>query len=690
MPSTYSPLKIELPATGEQSGTWGNTTNTNLGTALEEAITGSANVTFSSGNVVLTLTDTNASQVARNLRLNLIGVTGGSTRTLTVPAIKKLYLVSNNCADSVIVGNSTGATVTVPAGNNIFVYNDGTDVLNAITYLTSLNALTVDTTNLEVTNIKAKDGTASATIADSTGVMTVGSSVLTTTDINGGTIDATTIGGASAAAGNFTTLGASGVATFSAGSVSAPAITTTGDTNTGIFFPAADTIAFTEGGVEAMRINASGQVGIGTNDPSAGILTLSNTGAGTCRVQLNGTTNYSIFQAKNTSGDFYFGIDNSAGSGFNAGAYGRILYSGGAYPMLFYTNDAERMRIDSSGNVGIGTSSPAQKLSVQGTGRFALDLTLEANLVLPSGSTIYNSSGDIFLRAGTSGALRFGSGNTNDRMILDSSGNVGIGTSTAGRMLTVAPVPFAAGNLGGIRLINTSNNATSMFEVLYGLESGTGIPFGSLRTGNDGNAYISFFTGSGPAERMRIDSSGNVGINTTDTSLGGLVGPAKLATVVAAGNSNIALDGYGDAIGFGIAMRQSGSAAGGLGWAMYYFNSSNAFVGGIRTTTTATTYQTASDYRLKTVIGAVSDAGQRIDLLEPIEYDWKSGGRTRGFLAHKFAEVYPNSVSGKKDAIDKNGKPIYQAMQASSPEVIADLIAEIQSLRKRVAQLESK
>jgi hypothetical protein len=76
------------------------------------------------------------------------------------------------------------------------------------------------------------------------------------------------IGGTAAAAGNFTTLGASGVATFSAGTVSAPAITTTGDTNTGIFFPAADTIAFTEGGAEVMRINSSGNVGIGTNNPN--------------------------------------------------------------------------------------------------------------------------------------------------------------------------------------------------------------------------------------------------------------------------------------------------------------------------------------------------------------------------------------------------------------------------------------
>ena len=83
MASTYSSLKIELIGTGDQAGTWGNTTNTNLGTAIEEAITGSANVTFASANVALALTDTNATQTARNLRLNLGG---------TITNIQYLYL----------------------------------------------------------------------------------------------------------------------------------------------------------------------------------------------------------------------------------------------------------------------------------------------------------------------------------------------------------------------------------------------------------------------------------------------------------------------------------------------------------------------------------------------------------------------------------------------------------------------
>jgi hypothetical protein len=137
MASTYSSLKIQLMTTGENSGTWGNVTNVNLGTAIEEAIVGSANVTFSSGNVTLTLTDSNSSQTARNLRLNLTGTTAGA-RDLIVPAIEKIYLVNNGCADAVTVKNTTGTGIAVPAGKTMYVYNNGTNVVDAVTHLTSL------------------------------------------------------------------------------------------------------------------------------------------------------------------------------------------------------------------------------------------------------------------------------------------------------------------------------------------------------------------------------------------------------------------------------------------------------------------------------------------------------------------------------------------------------------------------
>lgn len=137
MPSTYSDLKIELIATGEQSGTWGTTTNTNLGTAIEDAITGSANVTFSSGTVTLSLTNTNAPQTARNLRLNLTGTSGGA-QNLIVPGIQKLYLINNGCADTITVKNATGTGIAVPAGKSTYVYNDATNVVDPVNYLATL------------------------------------------------------------------------------------------------------------------------------------------------------------------------------------------------------------------------------------------------------------------------------------------------------------------------------------------------------------------------------------------------------------------------------------------------------------------------------------------------------------------------------------------------------------------------
>ena len=128
-------------ATGENSGTWGNVTNVNLGTAIEEAIVGSADVTFASANVTLTLTDTNSTQIARNLRLNLVGTTGGA-RDLIVPAIEKVYIVNNGCADTVTVKNASGTGISIPPGKTEFIYNNGTNVVDAINNLTSL---TLDT-----------------------------------------------------------------------------------------------------------------------------------------------------------------------------------------------------------------------------------------------------------------------------------------------------------------------------------------------------------------------------------------------------------------------------------------------------------------------------------------------------------------------------------------------------------------
>jgi hypothetical protein len=143
MASTYSQYKIELVGTGEQAGTWGTTTNNNFGSAtpgtyqgFEQAIGGKADVTMSSTTITLSLTNANTAQDARALYLNLTGSPGGAA-DLVVPAIQKGYLVKNG-ADAVVTVKVSGQTgVAVPVGKTMWLYNNGTDVTNAIDNLPS-------------------------------------------------------------------------------------------------------------------------------------------------------------------------------------------------------------------------------------------------------------------------------------------------------------------------------------------------------------------------------------------------------------------------------------------------------------------------------------------------------------------------------------------------------------------------
>jgi len=191
MASTYSSLKIELIGTGDQAGTWGNTTNTNLGTAIEEAITGSSNVTFASSNAAIALTDTNAAQTARNLRLNLVG-TISSVQTLFVPAIEKQYLVTNGLSNSVIISNGsnaspTGTAFTLPAGRSTIVFNDGTNINDVITYVSSLGNVTITggTANaLTLTNVSITSGNINS--------VTSNASTFTNVSITSGNINSVT------------------------------------------------------------------------------------------------------------------------------------------------------------------------------------------------------------------------------------------------------------------------------------------------------------------------------------------------------------------------------------------------------------------------------------------------------------------------------------------------------------------
>ena len=158
MASEYSGLKFELITTGEQAGTWGATTNTNLGVAIQEAITGSVTIDFLGNSTkTLTLTNTNATQEARNLRLNLVDTGGGSgNRTLYLSSgcqIDKLYIINNTLVGETITvrnyigGSPSGASIVVPAERSKFVFNTGTDIVEAAN-ATSTVDLTADVTGI--------------------------------------------------------------------------------------------------------------------------------------------------------------------------------------------------------------------------------------------------------------------------------------------------------------------------------------------------------------------------------------------------------------------------------------------------------------------------------------------------------------------------------------------------------------
>jgi len=249
MASTWSSLKIQLMGAGDEGGTWGTVTNANLGTVIEEAITGSSNVTFASADVTLTLTDTTASQTARNLRLNLTGTSGGA-RNLIVPAIEKVYIVNNGVADTVTVKNSTGSGIAVPSGKTMYVFNNGTDVVDAITHLTSLtlgSALPI-----------ASGGTGSTTAAFSGENITS----LNASNISSGTLaNARTTASSSNGANTIVSRGASGE--FSAGAITADG---SGITALNASNVSTGTLAVARGGTGAATLTANNVIlGNGTS-----------------------------------------------------------------------------------------------------------------------------------------------------------------------------------------------------------------------------------------------------------------------------------------------------------------------------------------------------------------------------------------------------------------------------------------
>jgi hypothetical protein len=513
-------------------------------------------------------------------------------------------------------------------------------------------------------------------------------------------------------------------------------------------------------GTERMRIDSSGNVGIGTTSPSQ-------------KVQIAGGS-----IQLDTATSVAFGNINTRMQGASDGSF------------IWYGSGSERMRIDSSGNVGIGTTTPVAQLGVYGAGQTTAAMSTSSGL----GGTLYvrdsagaaGNGGAVMFGAtqgafaaikglitdganNTLGALAFSTRNAStdatltERMRISPLGDVGIGTSSPSSYSKLAVLGADAGGFTGITSIN-SNSGTGIAGVQFSSDSTyVKAAIGLLRAAPNGVGSIVFYNDSNTDaanwstgdEKMRIDSSGNVGIGQTSITrafanynqlnISGSSGATiqmqtgstintnivsdgnalYLATLGGSGSMQFAVGGTGtgtermridssgnvmvgttnSAPGNGSGNNVSGFAvnANGTTWAsrdgfaalsvnrvdttgdVLRAASAGNQVGGISVTSSATAFNTSSDYRLKQDIAPMTGALIKVAALKPVTYKWKRDGSDgEGFIAHELAEVCPQAVTGDKDAVDADGNPIHQGIDTSF--LIATLTAAIQEQQALITQ----